>query len=102
MAGDYQGTGLVFLVLWASWSESERPRAWAGQVFNHQKLAGVWPVGPVLYLAAKKKRGHRATESALIHDTRIIFLNEVKQIDCICTMSDGEMNPPTKKKAGIR
>ena len=52
MAGDYQGTDLVFLVLWAFLVGERKARG-----VGCQKPAGVWPVGPpVLYLAAKKKK----------------------------------------------
>ena len=81
MAGDYQGTDLVFLVLWASLVGERKARGVARPGSRQSKAS--WsvarrPVGPpVLYLAAKKKRTQSHGECA---HTRIIFLNEADRL----------------------
>jgi hypothetical protein len=99
MAGDYQGADFVFLVLWDSLVGERKAKGVARPGSRPSKAS--WsvacrPVGPsVLYLAAKKKRTQSHGECA---HTRIIFLNEVKQIDYICTMSESS----DQKRPGIR
>lgn len=71
-----------------SWSESERPGAWAAQGSRLSKANWSVACRPTCPVPRSKKKSTQSHEECA--HTCIIFLNEVKQIDCI-------WNPPTKK-----